>query len=289
MLRLRSSSCGDLPPPNCPTASDEVDRGPEIFGLVLFNETSAHGVCLWMDLHPNDLRLTLPISGYNPLHCVCKEVRLEKARVLLEYRHAGAALNKKNAHGQTPLMLAALANNTALFRLFMETADDNGWNLDMNSQIFPGGPTILLDQAVTGNVEIVRMLLSHAGTDIGYKDRRGMDALHLAIYYGQPECEVARLILQAKNHRIGYDRILDPNWDCALAYQQRFGTSKPLIESSEATVEEDAYWRPYARLVALVIGTCILGYVTRRRCIPPAAHESLRQKLRKKMGSKKRQ
>ena len=62
------------------------------------------------------------------------------------------------------------------------------------------GDTALHDAARFGHTEVVRLLLAAPGMKVGIKNRKGMDALALAVDYGKPE--VAEMILARGGSRL---------------------------------------------------------------------------------------
>lgn len=83
----------------------------------------------------------------------------------------------KTRDGQTPLMVAALANKADVVKLLL----DRG--ADVNAKNKYGG-TALMNAAWKGHAEVVELLLAHR-PDLNIKDYRGMDALAFAAWENQ--------------------------------------------------------------------------------------------------------
>ena len=107
---------------------------------------------------------------------------METADLLIR---AGANVNAANTYGVTPLSLACTNQNAAMVeKLLKSGANPNG---------VPGGIPVLMTAARTGNVDTVKLLLTH-GTDVNAKEpARGQTAMMWAI--AEKHSEVARLLI----------------------------------------------------------------------------------------------
>ncbi len=112
------------------------------------------------------------------------------AKVLLK---AGADVNSKDKHLETPLHNAAVKGRTGIAKVLLDAgADVNARDDD--------GLTPLHNAAVWGHVELARMLLA-AGADVNARDRQNETPLHLVASRRVPPLSVyadmTRLLLEA--------------------------------------------------------------------------------------------
>jgi uncharacterized protein len=107
---------------------------------------------------------------------------METADLLIR---AGANVNAANSYGVTPLSLACTNQNAAMVeKLLNSGANPNG---------VPGGTPVLMTAARTGDVDTVKLLLTH-GADVNAKGtERGQTALMWAV--AEKHSEVARLLI----------------------------------------------------------------------------------------------
>lgn len=98
---------------------------------------------------------------------------------------AGANVNAANSYGVTPLSLACTNQNVAMVeKLLNSGASPNG---------VPGATPVLMTAARTGNVDTVKLLLTH-GAEVNAKEtERGQTALMWAVAEKHPE--VVRLLI----------------------------------------------------------------------------------------------
>ena len=125
----------------------------------------------------------------------------QKANALIAQ---GADVNVRNAHDQTPLMLAAYYGYADTVRLLIDKgADVNAINSSHT--------TALVDAIVTeGHVEVVKLLIDN-GADVTQKDYNGTTPLHWAAHLGYTE--IVKLLINK-----GADlNAKDSNGDTALS------------------------------------------------------------------------
>ncbi|MCX5923528.1 MAG: ankyrin repeat domain-containing protein, partial [Candidatus Dependentiae bacterium] len=83
---------------------------------------------------------------------------------------AGADLNIRNAQGETPLMIAAKAQNLEMVKALLAAKDKNGYPANVYAKNTYGG-TALHDAAAYGTPEIVKELLA-SGSFINAQDKK---------------------------------------------------------------------------------------------------------------------
>lgn len=139
--------------------------------------------------------------GITPLVAATNVNDIEVAKLLLA--HGASAMKTSTAEGvSTPLTGAARNGNTELVRLLLaRKADVNAIGAETGPRVKNGlitfaRVTALHMAAVSGNVDVVRMLLD-AGAAIDPLDARGMTPLMFAIATDRPNTRLIRLLVQA--------------------------------------------------------------------------------------------
>lgn len=124
-----------------------------------------------------------------PLHYSCDleekdtDAALELTRTLLD---AGADVNARNHHNETPLLKVTNNGNVAVAELLIDRGADV--NAKDEEDCAP-----LSDASRGGYADLVRLLLSH-GADVNILDKHGYTPLHWACEEGH--ADIARLLLE---------------------------------------------------------------------------------------------
>jgi len=123
-------------------------------------------------------------NGLSPLHLSCKHGHLNCTEALTGF---GADVDQAAVDGSTPLFLAASANSIDIVRLLLsQYAAD--FQLTNNR-----GDVALMPAAMSGSVEMVKMLVEH-GMNVNHRNVRGESALYCAALHRQ--CDVASFLLK---------------------------------------------------------------------------------------------
>lgn len=188
-------------------------------------------------------------GGRTPLMLAARKGDIERAKDLLA---AGANVNRANNNGGTPLMYAALSGRIELVELFLvngadvDAAAKNGWTPlmiaaskgfdDIAGALLKAGAdanladvyrwTPLMRASFERRLEIVKLLLSHPGTDPDRQGENGITALHIAASQGFKD--VAELLVAAHARKDIRDR--DGMTPYAVAVAARHDELIPLLE-----------------------------------------------------------
>lgn len=155
-----------------------------------------------------------PIDGR--LIAACEKGQTKEVERLLSQ---GANINAKGGDSGTPLFAAVVWNHPEMVRLLLE----NGAKLDDSDT--PSGRTYLIDAAVRGNYEVVKLLLAKR-VNVNAKDEDGATALmHASEESGYGHVETVKLLLKA-----GADiNARDQNGETALDKATQHGGGHPEI------------------------------------------------------------
>uniref|UniRef100_A0A3P9H3W6 Ankyrin repeat and sterile alpha motif domain containing 6 n=1 Tax=Oryzias latipes TaxID=8090 RepID=A0A3P9H3W6_ORYLA len=98
-----------------------------------------------------------------------------------------AQVNSSNQEGATPLMIAAVSGQLEVVQLMVEK------NADVDKQDGVHGWTALMQATYHGNKEVVKYLLSQ-GADVNLRAKNGYTAFDLVMLLNDPDTELVRLL-----------------------------------------------------------------------------------------------
>ena len=114
-------------------------------------------------------------NGFSPLHSAAYERNPDLVELLLR---AGANVNARNEHGQTPLLVCTMTDQSDKRDAYITVVDmliEAG--ADCNAQD-DGGYTPLHEPALVGDIEVCRLLIAH-GANARLCNKHGQSALDL--------------------------------------------------------------------------------------------------------------
>uniref|UniRef100_A0A8C7XCT3 Ankyrin repeat and sterile alpha motif domain containing 6 n=1 Tax=Oryzias sinensis TaxID=183150 RepID=A0A8C7XCT3_9TELE len=107
--------------------------------------------------------------------------------LLSNHNEDPAQVNSSNQEGATPLMIAAVSGQLEVVQLMVEK------NADIDKQDGVHGWTALMQATYHGNKEVVKYLLSQ-GADVNLRAKNGYTAFDLVMLLNDPDTELVRLL-----------------------------------------------------------------------------------------------